>query len=121
MEKAKVLFVDDELITLKSFELYFKDDFDVVTARDGSTAMTLLEENKDMAVLITDYKMPQISGLQLIKQAKSIHPKLICVLVTGYTDTPEILEAKSDKILAETFTKPIDLQYLEQKIYAMLT
>ena len=120
MKKPKVLFVDDELITLKSFELYFKNTFDVFTACDGSKALALLEEYTDMAVLITDFKMPGVSGLQLIKQAKSTHPQMVCFLVTGYTDTAEIREAQSAKVISETITKPFDLPSLEKRILSVL-
>tara|TARA_Y100001949_G_C15904300_1_gene294008 strand:+ start:406 stop:771 length:366 start_codon:yes stop_codon:yes gene_type:complete len=120
MKKPKILFVDDELITLKSFELYFKNIFDVFTASNGSKALTLLQAHKDMDALITDFKMPEVNGLQLIKQAKSNHSGLVCFLVTGYTNTPEIREALSDKIVAETITKPFDLPNLEQKISSTL-
>ena len=120
MKKPKVLFVDDELITLKSFELYFNNIFEVFTASDGSKALTLLKEHTDMAALITDFKMPGVSGLQLIKQAKSTQHGLVCFLVTGYTDTTEILEALSENVIAETITKPFDLPSLEQKISSTL-
>jgi len=120
MKKPKVLFVDDELITLKSFELYFDNIFDVFTASDGSKALTLLKAHNDIAALITDFKMPEINGLQLIKQAKSNHSGLVCFLVTGYTNTPEIRDALSDNVIAETITKPFDLPNLERKISSTL-
>ncbi len=120
MNRPKVLFVDDELITLKSFELYFNGIFDVFTASEGSKAVDLLAEHTDMAALITDYKMPGVSGLQLIRQARSTHPGLVCFLITGYTNTPEILEALSENVIAETITKPFDLPSLEKRIISIL-
>ncbi len=120
MNRPKVLFVDDELITLKSFELFFKNTFEVFTASDGAKAFTVLEEHKDISALITDYKMPEVNGLQLIRQAKSTHQKLVCFLVTGYTNTPEILKAISDNVVAETITKPFDLPNLERRICSIL-
>lgn len=120
MDKPKVLFVDDELVTLKSFELYFKSIFDVFTANDGSKALAFLAEHQDMAALITDYKMPEVNGLQLIKQAKSANPELVCFLVTGYTNTSEILDALSDNIITEILTKPFDLPNLERRISSII-
>jgi len=82
-QHPSILYIDDEIINLKLFSFAFKNELNIYTA---STALQGLEilKNYNINVVITDYKMPGMDGLQLIEKIKSETPEKICILVTGY-------------------------------------
>ena len=83
MLKPTVLIVDDEKPTREGLRAALEDRYDVYIAEDGESAIRLLEENP-FDVLLTDLRMPGVSGLDLIKRAKSLSKSPICILMTAY-------------------------------------
>ena len=83
MLKPTVLIVDDEKPTREGLRAALDDRYDVYLAEDGEGAVRLLEGDA-FDVLLTDLRMPGVSGLDLIKRAKSLNKPPICILMTAY-------------------------------------
>jgi DNA-binding NtrC family response regulator len=82
----KILYVDDEEINLDLFKYTFKKHFEVLTAISAKEGLDILKEN-DISVIITDYKMPEMDGIQFIEQIKKEAPEKICIIVTGFIES----------------------------------
>jgi two-component system, response regulator, stage 0 sporulation protein F len=102
----KILYVDDEPINLRLFELTFNNIFNVLTAISGMDGLTLLEQNNDIDVVISDYRMPNMNGLQFIKEAYKKHSDKSYFILSGYDQTEEIGEAIKNKMVKKYFMKP---------------
>src|SRR5579862_2210737 len=87
-----VLFVDDELGNRVVFEQSLISEFAIRTVPDGPSALRLLDEF-DVAVLVTDMRMPTMSGDDLLRIAKEKYPRTVRIVVTAYTDVDPILRA----------------------------
>ncbi|PJZ45604.1 response regulator [Leptospira brenneri] len=106
--KRKLLYVDDEILNLYLFRDYFKNDFDVIVAQSGEEAIEELQENEDIQFVISDMRMPEMTGLEFITKAKAIRPNIVYCILTGYDLTPEIQTAIIEKRVARYFSKPFD-------------
>jgi CheY-like chemotaxis protein len=87
-----VLVVDDEQDNLDAFRFVFRKSFSLTYAKGGEQALPLLE-TLDPAVIVTDQRMPGMSGIDVLKHAMKQRPDAVGVLLTAYTDLPVLLEA----------------------------
>lgn len=106
--EGRILVVDDEANAREALaELLREEGYEVETASDGRKALILLERF-DADVVLTDLKMPEIDGLELINRAREIHPNLTFVVMTAFGSIDTAVEAI--KRGAENYlTKPLDL------------
>ncbi|MGH9971909.1 MAG: response regulator [Pyrinomonadaceae bacterium] len=88
----KIMIVDDEEANLRALERLFRQNFTVITAESGAAALSLLEVH-DVALLITDQRMPEITGIELLKRTASLRPHMVKILLSGYTDIAALIEA----------------------------
>jgi DNA-binding NtrC family response regulator len=88
----KILIVDDELANLRALARLFREDYEVVTAASGDDALTLLGQH-DVALLITDQRMPGMTGIELLKKTVPLRPRMVRIILTGYTDIDALVEA----------------------------
>ncbi len=93
MAKLKMLIVDDEPQVLESLCQLFETDFTVLTAQSGEEALNIVMQTPDLAVVISDQRMPSMKGVDLLKQVKQILPDTMRILLTGYTDLEAVLES----------------------------
>ncbi|MFN3427925.1 MAG: response regulator [Candidatus Thermochlorobacter sp.] len=93
MNKLKMLIVDDEPQILESLHQLFDNDFIVITAKNGEDALNCALQNPDLAVVISDQRMPTMKGVDLLKQIKQILPDTMRILLTGYTDLDAVLDS----------------------------
>lgn len=83
--RARVLVVDDEQDMLDTAAAILSTEFEVLTARNGQQALSALEKSP-VQVICTDYNMPGLTGVQLLRQVGARYPGVSAVLVTGFTD-----------------------------------
>ena len=121
MEKIKILYVDDEELNLMLLKLNFRDKYNVVTADNAIKGLELLRSDKDISVVISDMKMPEISGLEFIKEAKEKHSKIKYFILTGLEVTPEINTALNDGLIIDYFKKPFIPDSIEKAINKALS
>ncbi len=99
-----VIYVDDERPNRIVFEQSFTE-FNVKAVSDGAAALELLETN-DAAVLVTDMRMPGMSGEELLRIAKEKYPRTIRIVITAYSDVSPILRAVNEGLVARYIVKP---------------
>jgi DNA-binding NtrC family response regulator len=101
----KIVIVDDEPANLRLLERLFRQDYKVLTAGSGEEALGLLAQH-DTALLITDQRMPNMSGLELLKRTAELRPHMVRMILTGYTDVGTLVEAINSGLVYQYVTKP---------------
>ncbi len=101
----KILIVDDEPSNLRLLERLFRRDHNVISAPNGIEAMRLLEQH-DIALVITDQRMPGMSGIELLKHTASLRPHMVRIILTGFIDVGELVEAINCGQIYKYVTKP---------------
>ncbi len=113
-KKFKVLYVDDEEKSLKYFRETFGDKFTILTAPNAEAAFQILKENHDqIAVLMTDQRMPGEKGVQLLEKARQLNPRILRILVTAYSDLETAIDSVNTGAIYKYVTKPWDIPQLE--------
>ncbi len=115
-----ILYVDDEYINLKLFELMFKNKYRTVISESPDKALEILKENNDIKVVITDMKMPVMSGVEFVEKAKVYKPELPYYLLSGYGMNERISEAINSKLIEGYFQKPLKKGLIEKELDAYL-
>jgi len=88
----KILIVDDEPPNLRALERLFREQYEVLTAVSGADALEILNQH-DVALLITDQRMPEMTGIELLKKTVTLRPRMVRIILTGYTDIDALVEA----------------------------
>ncbi len=104
--KHKILVVDDEPDNLDLLYRTFYRDFKVIKAQSGHEALQMLTEQGDIAVIISDQRMPGMSGTELLRLTADRYPNSIRVMLTGYTDVEDLVEAINEGKVFKYVTKP---------------
>jgi len=107
-EKIKILYVDDEEPNLYLFKYNFSKYFEVFTANRGSEALEVLNEQHDIKVVISDMKMPLMSGIEFIKKAQETYSSTKYFLLTGFDINEEIKDALNKQLILKCFKKPFN-------------
>jgi two-component system sensor histidine kinase/response regulator len=103
--KHKILIVDDEPANLRALERLFRDEYEVLTATSGVGALASLEHH-DVALLISDQRMPEMTGIELVERTVALRPHMVRILLTGYTDVSSLIEAINCGHVYKYITKP---------------
>ncbi len=104
--KRKILYVDDEEINIRLFDLSMRKEFDIVTADSAKMGLKILEKDAQIGVVISDLKMPEMDGLEFIKQIKESNNNIICMLLTGYIESDVMLEGFNKEYIFRYLVKP---------------
>ena len=114
--KHTVLLVDDEEGILNSLRrLLRKEGYQLLTASSGAQGLRILEEN-DVHLVISDQRMPQMSGTEFFAKVKERYPDAIRIILTGYTDVDSITESINRGHIYKFFLKPWNDQSLKLEI-----
>ncbi len=106
MTSHKILFVDDEENILRTLRRIFrKDDYEILTATGGAEGLEILRDN-DVAVVVSDQRMPHMNGAEFLKRVKQISPEAIRMILTGYADIKATMAAINDGEVYRYITKP---------------
>lgn len=101
----KILLVDDEPANLRLLERLFRRDYHVLIASSGAEALDLLSRH-DVALLITDQRMPGMTGIELLKKAADLRPHMVRIILSGYADMSALVEAINCGQVYRYLTKP---------------
>ncbi|MEL6658421.1 MAG: response regulator [Bacteroidota bacterium] len=118
--KPQILYVDDEPNNLIAFRSVFRRTYNVATASSAAEAISMLETG-NFALILSDYKMPGMTGVDLCKYIKTHFPNLERMIISGYTHEEEIQDAVAEGIIAKSINKPWDTQQLSSEIQALIT
>ena len=105
MESHTVLLVDDEPTNLKMMERQLTSIFRTITASSGEEALEILQR-EEVSMLITDQRMPGMSGTELLRKARRIDADIICLLVTSSKDTSTFIDAMLNSGAIGVINKP---------------
>jgi DNA-binding NtrC family response regulator len=111
--KHPILVVDDEPEILFSLRALLRRDFDVHTAESGHEALDILNQ-QPIDVIMTDQRMPEMTGVELLKHARGECPQAIRIVFTGYADIKSVVGAINEGSVFRYITKPWDPDELRQ-------
>ncbi len=104
--KLKLMVVDDEPDNLDLLYRTFRRDFKVYKADSAFTAMDVLEAEGEMALIISDQRMPEMNGTEFLGKTLERFPDTVRILLTGYTDVEDLVEAINSGKVFKYITKP---------------
>ncbi|MBS7567006.1 response regulator [Mucilaginibacter sp. Bleaf8] len=113
--KIKVLYVDDEENNLFSFRATFRLKYDVSTAISGDEALRILS-NKQIHIIITDQRMPEMTGVEFLEKVIERYPEPMRILLTGYADMNAVIDAVNKGKIFHYLTKPWNEEELDMTI-----
>jgi DNA-binding NtrC family response regulator len=111
LSKFPMLVVDDESDNLDAFRFTFGKTFSLHYASSGEAALALVREH-DIAVVVTDQRMPRMTGLELLRAVRDVRPDAIGIIVTAFTDVEVLIESINLGRIYRYVTKPWDSKEL---------
>jgi response regulator RpfG family c-di-GMP phosphodiesterase len=114
-KKINILYVDDEVNNLISFKATFRIKYNVFTAEGGEEAIKLLKENT-INVIITDQRMPGMTGVEFLESILQDYPDPMRLLLTGYADMNAVIDAVNKGKIFHYLTKPWNEDELDMTI-----
>jgi FixJ family two-component response regulator/GGDEF domain-containing protein len=117
----KILFVDDEPAVLEGYQRLLHRDFTVCTAVGGYLGLAAIEANGPFAVVVSDMRMPEISGVEFLAQVRQKSPDSVRMLLTGHADFNAAIEAVNQGNIYKFLTKPCEKETLVSAIRSGLS
>ena len=112
----KLLIVDDEENIVRALNrLFRRDGYQLFLANSGQQGLDILKEN-NIGVIISDQRMPEMTGVEFLSQAKLLHPDSIRIVLSGYTDLKSITDAINEGSIYKFLTKPWDDDLLRENV-----
>jgi DNA-binding NtrC family response regulator len=115
-KKHPILLVDDEPEILYSLKGLLRREFELHTAESGKEALEILKRHA-IHVIMTDQRMPEMTGVQLMRRVKNEYPEAIRIVFTGYADIKAVIEAINNGGLYRYITKPWDPDELIEMLH----
>ena len=104
-DKISVLYVDDESHNLNSFKASFRREFTVYIAQSAAEATQILKQDNDIQIIISDQRMPGITGVEFLESTIEAYPDAIRILLTGYADINAVIVSPAPAQHAVRFGK----------------
>ncbi|MGG6269163.1 SpoIIE family protein phosphatase [Leptolyngbya sp. AN03gr2] len=111
--KLKLLIVDDEPDNLDLLYRTFRRDYTVIRAESAIEALKVLDEQGEVAIIISDQRMPEMLGTEFLSRTADRFPDTIRIVLTGYTDVEDLVDAINSGKVFKYITKPWKPQQLE--------
>lgn len=111
----KILYVDDDANNRAVFLASFEEEFDIEVAESGEAALRFLRQHS-VAIVVSDQRMPGLAGNELLAKVKSLWPRTVRMIVTGYADVDAILRSVNDGLVARYVVKPWETDQLQQML-----
>jgi len=118
-KKEAILYVDDEIENLDGFKYAFMTDFDISVAQNAKDGLNILEQ-KNIKVIISDQKMPEISGIEFLNTVKEKYPNTIRIILTAYADITNAIDAINKGEIYRYLSKPWEKTDLKSTIISAL-
>lgn len=115
-EELAILYVDDEPNNLLSFKAAFRKDFTIYTAESATEGRRILEQN-DISLILTDQRMPVMTGVEFLESISKEFPDVIKILITGYSDIQAVIDAVNKGGIYHYVQKPWEELYLKRVLF----
>jgi len=115
--RARILIVDDEEAILETMTFTFEDEYDVLSATSAREALGILDSQQPIAAVITDQRMPEMTGVEFLAQVCERHPSTTRIILTGYADGDAMVRAINEGHVYAYVTKPWEPDELKQLVH----
>ena len=115
IDRPRVLFVDDEQRVLNSMRIMFRREYELYLAADGIEALEIIQ-NKDIDVIVADHRMPNMTGVEVLTRVRSLSPRTVRILLTGYADLDAVEGSINEGEVFRFLTKPCPAEQLRETI-----
>lgn len=105
MQKPRIAFIDDEPRILRSLKMHFRQSHEVFTTTDAAELMEYISTH-DVQVVISDQRMPDKTGTEVLREVKNASPNTIRILLTGYADLNAVIDSVNEGEIYRYITKP---------------
>ena len=112
--RPRILIVDDEEAILETMTFTFQEEYEVFTSTDARRALDILDEKAPIAVVLTDQRMPNMSGVEFVTEVCRRNPATVSMILTGFSDMDAIIQAVNDGHIYAYITKPWEHDQLKQ-------
>jgi CheY-like chemotaxis protein len=112
----RILIVDDEEAILETMTFTFEDEYEVLTAKSAREALRILDEHAPVAAVITDQRMPEMTGVEFLTLVCERHPNTTRIILTGYADGDAMVRAINEGHVYAYVTKPWEPEELKQLV-----
>ena len=114
-KQYRILLVDDELSNLENLIFAFELDFNLITASSAAEALAVMDK-ENITVVISDQRMPEMSGVELLARIKNIYPKVVRILITAYSDIEAAIDGVNKGHIYRYIRKDLDMRDIESII-----
>lgn len=108
-KKFKILFVEDDPESTELFVNCFAEEFDILTAASAEEALEVFGQESDFTMVLSDQNMPGMSGVELLSRLYAQHPEIIRIIITGYIDISDAIDAINKGHIYQFILKPWDI------------
>ena len=105
-KNIKILFVDDDLASIEYFKTSFTDNYDVLTAQSGREGLDILQKHENIALILTDHRMPQMTGISFLTKSMKYSPDSMRILITGHSENELVIRAINEGHVFYFIVKP---------------
>jgi PAS domain S-box-containing protein len=116
-DRARILIVDDEEAILETMTFTFEDEYDVLSATSAREALAILDARQPIAAVITDQRMPEMTGVEFLAKVCEQHPSTTRIILTGYADGDAMVRAINEGHVYAYVTKPWEPDELKQLVH----
>lgn len=114
---VRILCVDDERNVLRALErIFLEDDYEILTATSGEEGLRLLNETTDIQLVLSDYRMPGMNGVQFLRQVYECCPDTVRIVLSGFADTAAVIAAINEGQISQFIPKPWDGEELRAAV-----
>ena len=114
--KDKILLVDDDAMLLAGLKRQLRSQFRIETAQSGDEALKIIDENGPFAVVVSDYYMPGMNGIDFLCKVKQVDPETVRMMLTGSADMSTAIQAVNEGSIYQFHPKPCPAETLGQAI-----
>ena len=114
--KAKILFVDDDASLLASYRRQLRKQYSIETALGGREALELIEQNGPYSVIVSDFRMPFMDGIEFLARVRAIAPDTVRIMLTGSADMQAAIQAVNEGNIFRFLTKPCSVDVLGESL-----
>lgn len=106
MNRARLLFIDDEEVNRSNFQQTFAEEYEILLAATGEEALEIIAQEEGLALILADQRMPGLSGAEVLAQARELAPHAERIMITGYSEPEDIMAAINQGHVYRYILKP---------------